>query len=396
VSPVNTQADYGNRLVNDQEQALYNHFLSYVDREAPESLIERFRALFIEGTGYSDRDILVTLDQILADKQVDLYFRHILNRCCHILINRWQSNRQDRRAISDLITLFEVGPTLQVREISRMRSARRLRDVVHQFMETEQYLMLKRLAQVTAESSQTHESDDQRCPLGNLIGRYPYLYEHCLLSEDSPLEHQAHVRRIQSEAQHQFELDLSHYVNYRVRRSRYRRQGSLDSRSKHLRPTENPTLLSDRELVDSLKQFTGKAEQHCTYKELARRFVNQNCQAATFGSFKNDLYEYITDSVDSGYGRRKFNDQLHQQLISIYPDSNRKTLNDFLIVRTCCQLFNFLVVDASSSPQHYVFIDLINNLGPLITTSILLKILLLCRKVKTLPGKALFHSLWSL
>lgn len=379
---VSIQVDYSNRLISAPEQALYDHLLECINTENPEVMLQRFRTLFIEGTGYSDRDMLSNLDQILADKHVDDYFRHILNRSCHILINRWQSSRYDQHSIVDLVNLFESGPKQQVREVSRARSTRRLREVVGQFTETEQYLMLKRLSQVVAENSVKPKADDQLHPLGNLIGRYPYLYEHCLVSEESPKEHQVHIRRIQGEAQHKFELDLSHYVNYRVRRSRLRRKGKLESRVQHLRPADNPTLLSDRDLVASLKQFTGKVEHRCTYKELAQRFTKQNCQGASFGSFKDDLYSYILSSVDSGYGQRKFNEQLHQQLTSIYPESNQKQLNDFLMVRTCSQLFNFLVVDSSSSREHYVFVDLINNAGPLATTSILLKILLLCRKVR--------------
>ena len=52
------------------------------------------------------------------------------------------------------------------------------------------------------------------------------------------------------------------------------------------------------------------------------------------------------------------------------------------MVRTCSNLFNFLVVDPAGAHSHFVFIDLINNLGATLTTGLLLRILLLCRKVK--------------
>jgi len=277
--------------------------------------------------------------------------------------------------------MLDAGPTSQVREVSRMRSVRRLSHVVAQFTETEQYLMLKRLVQVL-DVPEAIPTEHPTRPLGVLIGRYPYLYEHCLISEESPQDHQRHVRRMQGEAQRRLELDLSQYVNYRVRKSRLRQQGMLASQEHRLRPIDNPTLLSDRELVRSLQRFNSQPGPRRTYKDIAQSFLSQRGQGTTFQSFKDDLYSYITEGVDSGYGNRQFNNLLHQQLMSIYPDSNQQQLNDFLIVRTCSQLFNFLVVDASPSRQHFVFIDLINNLGPLATTSLLLKILLLCRKVK--------------
>ena len=375
-----SQSDYGARLVSPQEQVLYDHWLGCVNSEQPDVLVQRFNALFIDGTGYCDPGVVSSLDTILLDSHADMYFHHILNRCCHILINRWQKNREHQSAIADLIDLFERSPGYAVREVSRARTVRRLRDIVAQFSKTEQYLMLKRLNQVMVRESGSGTLSRQ--PLGTLIGRYPYLYEHCLLSEESPKEQQTHVRRMQRQAQKKVELDLSQYVNNRVRRSRLKREGRLENQSQWLRPSANPTLLSDRELVDSLQQFSGKDVHGRTYNDLALRFRSQCCESVTFKSFKDDLYEYIVSGVDPAYGRQHFNNALYQHLSDIHADNDNQSLTDFLMVRTCSHLFNFLVVDPSSSRSHFVFIDLINNLGATLTTGLLLRILLLCRKVK--------------
>lgn len=375
-----SQSDYSSRLVSPQEQILYDHWLRCINSEQPDEIIVRFNTLFIDGTGYCDRDVVGSLDKILHDSHADMYFHHILNRCCHILINRWQTSRDNQRAIVELVELFDRYPSHAVREVSRARPVRRLREIVAQFKKTEQYLMLKRLAQVVAEDSDPDVRSRQ--PLGSLIGRYPYLYEHCLLSEESPEEQKIHVRRMQHQAQKKVELDLSQYVNYRVRRSRLKRQGRLEKQERWLRPSANPTLLSDRELVESLQQFSGKDVNGRTYKDLALRFQSQCCESASFKSFKDDLYEYLVSGVDPAYGRQHFNDALYQHLSDISPENNHQHLNDFLMVRTCSNLFNFLVVDPAGSRSHFVFIDLINNLGATLTTGLLLRILLLCRKVK--------------
>ena len=375
-----SQSDYGARLVSPQEQVLYDHWLGCVNTEHPDELINRFNTLFIDGTGYGDRKVISSLDKILLDSHADMYFHHILNRCCHILINRWQKNREYQPAIAELVNLFEYSPSQAVREVSRARSVRRLRDVVSQFRKTEQYVMLKRLVQAMDRDCEPILRSRQ--PLGTLIGRYPYLYEHCLLSEESPKEQQTHVRRMQHQAQKKVELDLSQYVNYRVRRSRLKREGLLEQQGQWLRPSKNPTLLSDRELVDSLQQFSGKDSQGRTYNDLALRFRSQCCESVTFKAFKNDFYEYLVSGVDPVYGRQHFNDALYQHLKDIYPENDNQRLNDFLLVRTCSNLFNFLVVDPAGSHSHFVFIDLINNLGATLTTGLLLRILLLCRKVK--------------
>ena len=70
------------------------------------------------------------------------------------------------------------------------------------------------------------------------------------------------------------------------------------------------------------------------------------------------------------------------QILSAYTDRDDKKVDDFLIVRTCSNLFNFMVVDPSAGRQHFVFVDLINNLGAVLTTGLLLRVLLICHKVR--------------
>jgi hypothetical protein len=45
-------------------------------------------------------------------------------------------------------------------------------------------------------------------------------------------------------------------------------------------------------------------------------------------------------------------------------------------------MLNFLVVESPQKPNHFVFIDLISNIGPTFTVGLLLKIVLICRKVR--------------
>lgn len=376
---MNSRMAYQNRSISPQEQTLYDHLLAYAEYETPERLIERFHALFIDGIGYSHSEVVHALDQIVSSKEIEEYFHYILNRCCHILINRWQSRSGLQYAVPLLIDLFELEPCYDVKEYSRSRQIRQLRHVVTRFTETEQYLTLKRLARVFDPDDAAGNNHNR--PLGNLIQRYPYLYEHCLVSEDSPEEHHRNVRIMQAKAQHQFEVNLSHYVTYRVRHARLKKQDSGPDAFSRLRPVNNPTLLSDRELVNSLNQFSGKVDQGRSYCDSARVLLQRN-QSATFGDFKRELYDYITMSVEPCYGRRKFNKLLAYQLENSFPQNDEQAVNEFLVIRTCSQLLSFLVLESPTHPQHFVFIDLINNIGPLFTTGLLLKIVLLCRKVK--------------
>jgi hypothetical protein len=49
---------------------------------------------------------------------------------------------------------------------------------------------------------------------------------------------------------------------------------------------------------------------------------------------------------------------------------------------TCRKIFNFMVVESSQKPSHFVFVDLLNNLGATSVIGALLKLVLISRKVK--------------
>ena len=372
-----TWTDCYHRHTSTEEQQLYDHLLYWVQHESPSRMIERFRQLFMDGSGYSEPKIWMALERITTSKQAEQEFRFILNRCCHILINRWQMHPNLQASIPDLVEIFQTPPSMGT---VRSRGARRLRELVRLFNQTEQYLTLRRLAQVMSQAAEATGNGSK--PLGTLIRRYPYLYEHCLLSEDSSYEHQQTVRQIQSRIQRGFEVDLSQYVTYQVRRAQVSRLTCPDKRDRIIQPVTNPTLLSDRELGVALKQFYGKVEGCHTYRDLSQRFLTHTSQTPSYRAFKWDLYEYLTASIDPEFGKRQFNERLYSQLKNTLPNSDSQRPSEFLIVRTCSQLLNFLVVESPQRPNHYVFVDLITNLGATFTTGLLLKIVLLCRKVK--------------
>ncbi len=365
------------RLVSQDEQKLYDHLLTIVQTESSEQVLDRIRNLIIEGTNYPDRDILKSLDQIVLNDSSAEEFQFILNRCFHILTNRWQGRPTTQVAIPQLITLLESSPTKPT-DFTRSRANRQLRELVQQFQGTEQFSALRRLSLVLAEQNTPPEPETQ--PLGSLIQRYPYLYPHCLVSEGSSVEDQQSIRVLQNDRQRQYELDLSQFVTYQVRKSDRADRPGATPRNHYNVP--NPTLLDEPQLCAALKQFSGKVRNGCTHKDLANRFLVHNTDQKSFRNFKDDLYEYLIDAVDPEYGRRQFNNQLYQQLRVILPDNDRSDFNEFLMLRTCSQLLNFLIVQSPNQPNHFVFVDMLSNLGAINTTSLLLKLVLLCRKVK--------------
>jgi hypothetical protein len=386
----NTWTDTYNRQTHAEEQILYNHLLQVVQTEQPAESIDRFRLLFVCGGGYPDRTVAAALETIAASKYAEQEFKYILNRCCHILINRWQPYPAKQKAIPELIALFELVPKPSTSGYSR--AIGRLPKLIHQFTASEQYLTLKRLAQVITDNSvgTTNGKTPASQALGTLIPRYPYLWSHCLLTDDSNYEQQKIIKKIQAQKQQQFEIDLSQYVAHQVRRAQVARRFTSISFGRPIQNIKNPTLLSDPELFFALKQFVGKVEGGNTYKQLAGSFRAGTSETQSYRSFKNDLYEYLISSISDGpYGKCQFNQKLYKQLQNTFPHSDDRKFNEVLMMRTCSQLLNFLVVESPQRPNHFVFIDLISNLGPTQTTGLLLKIVLICDKVKPYLEKRL-------
>nr|MDJ0555424.1 hypothetical protein [Microcoleaceae cyanobacterium MO_207.B10] len=147
---------------------------------------------------------------------------------------------------------------------------------------------------------------------------------------------------------------------------------------------KNPTLLNDRDLLSAIKQFVGKVECGDNYRDYAKSFLNHARQPQSYRCFKESFYEYLSTSfdVDSRYIKYQFKDKLYKQLQKTMVHSDDKQFNDFLLMRTCNQMLGFLVVESMQKPQHFILINLLSNMGTTSTIGLLLKIVLVCYRVK--------------
>ncbi|MEG4319888.1 MULTISPECIES: AAA-like domain-containing protein [unclassified Microcoleus] len=357
-------------LSGSNEQILYDHIVSCVERESPAQIIDRFRKLFIDGMGYPDREIEATLYNIISVKRSDREFKYIIHRCCYIPINRWQLHSQNKLSIANLVALFkQTSPRFGM----EFYIVKRLQEQIEFFTKSEEFQTLERLVKAVEQEPQLHK-EDSHAPLGELICRYPYLYGHSLLSKDSIEEDQRTIKKLEIQRQRQFEKNLSQYLNYLVE--------PRNTEIGIVQPAPNPTLLNDAELHLAVREFAGKVADDRSHKESAQFFLRDARKTPSYKSFKVDLYEYLISSVEPEYGGRQFNDKLYKYIKNTFPENDSAKLNNILLARTCNQLFNFLVVENSQHPSHYVFYDLVYNLGPSRTMGLLLKILLLSGKVK--------------
>lgn len=342
--------------------------------------IQSFRCLFMEGVGYPDRAVLQALNQIVESVWAESEFTHFLNRCCYILINHWWSKPGFERATVDLVNLFEHLPPVV---FSPWIDTQKLRSLVQQFIQTPQYETLQRYAQVAENDFQaTRKTRDSQSDQGEnskqmdeLIYRYPFLYPYFLLSNNSGELGQRAVRRKQAEMQQQFEDCLWNYVSHLL--------GSTTTTS----PLQNPTLLKDASLKVAIAHFTGDVEKKCNYQQLSQQFLGQASRVSSFKALKQELFTYLTNTIRHSsrpsYGDHAFNDWLQAQLKQILPESDNAPPNGLLLVQTCDQLLEALIVGSNQSNKHSMFLDLQGNLGSTLAIGFLLKIVLVCCQVKS-------------
>ncbi|BAW97478.1 hypothetical protein NIES970_24300 [[Synechococcus] sp. NIES-970] len=368
------------------EQELYDYLLRAVQSHTPDELLQEFQWFLIEGRQAPTPELHQALITVLKAPGAEENFKFILNRCCHIIINRWQIHPQLQKSIPQLIDLFKTisPPTPSTPRLTRLH-----RQLVADFSASEQYLTLQRLALVIKGEEENKkkftwkDGKDESVSVGQLIQRYPYLYEHCLLSENSSVENQQTVRQIQARMQRGFELDLSKYVMYQVRLAQLtRRNHSIKDAKQLIQGVQNPTLLTERELGTALKYFVGKPEQGRSYRDLSQYFLRRTAEIVSYEDFKQELFGYLISSVDQKYGRLQFNQKLYQKLQTMLPNYDQQKPNELLMMRTASQLLNFLIVESPQRPEHYVFVDMITNLGPTVTVALLLKLVLMCGKAK--------------
>ena len=356
----------------DLEQ-LYIYLLRWARIESSTQLIERFRRLFIDTSEETEPMIRSILSKISNPRFPIEEFNAIFNRCCYIVLNRWAMRASRQQAIPEFLNLLESA----FPEAGQPENKRRLNSRVQQFTQTEQFTMLRSFQNIellTLFSSVA--TIDLRKPLGELIQRYPYLYDNYLIDRDydnTVQQIEEIVRRVKIRKQQLFEAELAQYVTNRV-------QPSHNSELV-LQTARNPTLLTEQDLVISLKQFSGNVEGSYTEKDLAERLMTHSRQHSSLLNFKSDLYQYLTSSIKSEYGKHSFYNRLWDELKRTSPQSDSQRINESLLIDICKRLLNFLVI-RNDRGDHYNFVDLFNNVGSTALVSLLLKIVLLCHRAR--------------
>lgn len=364
--------------LNQKKEKIYNHLEGCLKQESPEKVVERYYSLFIQATGYENVEIRETLEQIMKADHKDQHLQSFFSHVCYLPINYWlKQSSEAHQNIPKLVKIFtDIPPFARVQTLA----ARRIRESVTQFSKSDDFIRLKRLQNLFTASEEVQRDKSQ--PLSTLLGRYPFLYQHCILPPENFTATKQALKKFQQKQQEDFEASLSKYIMNQVRLARSKkRYNSLEETQNHFPPIPNPTLLKDSELITTLQHFISGIEGQSTYKDLAQRFLIHSSKATTFKVYKKDLYEYLTTSDDHAYHKRQLNPKLAHYLKNTLSQWDQEKPTEQLVLRVTNNLLKFLIVESEKNIDHYLYLDLVTNLGPTKTVGLLLKIMLISNKI---------------
>lgn len=377
--------------ITQEEQRLYDRFTQLVSQQSSEQLLSEFKAFWIDGTNSQDETLDLARENLLSYKTPQDSFNVCLYQCCQILIEAWQQQPETAAAIPKLIGLL-FGPfSPDADAYWRSRIALRLNERLKAFRQSDpanslqHFLALLQPIPISLAQLETQ-------PLKSLLYRYPYLYYYSLIGENSSSLSNT-LRRIKGAKTKEFETDLSQYVVDQVRRRdpHKSQDKSAQKNAGKLFSKNNPTFLSDKELNRALQEYLGKVDGTYTNRDLAQTFSSYSkTQIQYYGDFKKIFHQYLTKNLTSSYSNRQLNPLLQKQLDSILPSKTDNLISDFLTMRTCTDILNFLVVETAPPHKHITFMNLISNLGAIRTTSLLMKILLICPQARPQLEKQLW------
>ncbi|MBD2092000.1 hypothetical protein H6F67_19315 [Microcoleus sp. FACHB-1515] len=358
------------------EKLLFNHLQLVRQAESCSQLIDRYRHLFIHGSGYQKHEIQQAVHRLANCRWADRRFSAILNRCCYILINYWSYLPNGGEATERLIALFQETP-----RANDAASVQRLHELVQQFVQSSQHQVLQRRASASKNLHDTKQNRKTR-PLRELISRFPPLYPHYLLEFDSSEGGRDAVHQHQQNREQEIEEMLWRYGLRKMSGHRHRSQTL----------PENPTLLDTAEVDRALRHFSYEGVGAMSYHEAARQLVLRSHQLPNHRAFKAQLHQelcaFATQAFrmhnphsrpDYDYADHHFGRWLHQQLQTALPQHDNQPPNVSLRVQTCTHLLDVLLEPPRDRIDgHVKLLDLTANLGTMLTVGLLLKIVLVC------------------
>ena len=327
--------------------------------------IDRFYQFFFEAVNPSAPETRAALMQIVTAAESEKIFHYVLNRCFYTLCNPWRTNPSSHWAIREMVLRLEHLP----KKSAQNRQIRHLQNLVRGFVDTPQYVTLKRQMQVLFEESDGERSTQPERDryLGEDLKRYFYLHETAMTTKDVAHEQRESILKLQRKTRQQFEQQCRHFA--------------ASHQNRQTKRVPNPSRLSEVEFMAAFDHY--RPERSNSYYRQAHEFTKARHKLPTMGRFQAEFGAYLLDSIshqNPRYQNNHFSRSLHQHLANAA--HGEMPINQTMIVQVCRRALEFLVVENLKRPNNVNFQHLIKDVGHKITVGVLLKVVMFCKPVR--------------
>jgi hypothetical protein len=352
------------------EDIIYNEFLYFLQTEPAYKVLEKFSLLLIKTEKYPNSRVQESIKTMSNSPTSREDCSSFFYRCCQLFIYYWAVKSETKSAIFDLLSLFKKQFSI---DKNNTNSYRLWHEEINHFSKSSQYLKLQNFTRLINPRHASNASKPEY--LGDLIGRYPFLYQYHLLDNNSSQEYINLLASIKIQQQQSFKKQLLssitlHKSRLEVARIRQFTQTGFPP----IQFIKNPTLLKEEQFQKALQ----------TFSKLNKNKTDQNnkINCLQFSEFKIWLMNYLSKDIEQLSRRIQFEQYFNRTTFMLFSDCNEQPTNNFLILRTCNQLLNEWVVDPSQTSTHISFAKLKNFLGATEITVLLLKLISLAPQLK--------------
>jgi hypothetical protein len=341
-----------NLSLSQAQDLICQFFLEQINHHSPELVLQEFKYLFIESTGTLNSTPRQALNLIISSGS-EVTFLTTLKRSIYILINNWNTNRQENYT-QQLVHLLST--CLETRKICTVL-LKRSRLWRQNFVNSQDYQDLKLFISKYENSYQEHWSQRYKC----------YLLISQAIDMSKPIEQQEAARTYSQQLKERFKIDLAMYT------ARY---SSVPCQQSIL---PNPTSLGD-EVLRLIQSILNK-QNPLSYASLARIFLNQT-QPIRYKQFKPSLLNYLLFFPHNRGLVETLKTTLVSQLNPLYQSYDNQALDQGLLLRTCNRVIEYLTTADRENPS-LLFILLATQDQALTLAIFLLKIVLICPATHT-------------
>jgi hypothetical protein len=322
-------------------------FLEQIKQKSPEAVLQEFKHLFIEPTGALSSIPRQALNLIISSGSEEIFLT-TLKRSIYILINNWNTERQEQytqQLVSLLSTALDPKKICTV-VVKRSILWRR------KFVNSQDYQDLTLFVSKYENRNQEHWSQRYKS----------YLLVSQSLDVRKPLEQQEAARTYSQQLKERFKIELAMYT------ARYSSTPCQQS------TLPNPTHLGD-EVLRLIQKILNQRNRF-SYASLARIFLNQT-QQTRYKLFKQSLLNYLLFSLGNQDLTETIKIQLAAQFNTLYQSYDHQHWDNCLLLRTCNRVIDFLTTVDGKNPS-LLFILLATQGKSLTLATLLLKIVLIC------------------